>query len=499
MVLSKPKILIVDDEASIRDLCTRILGRSYEVVAAPDGPTAITTARAQAPDLLLTDIRMPGMTGLEAARQIVAEAPEVSVVVMTGFSEFDNLLETVKLGVNGFLMKPFTPDDLRKTVEEGLRKGLYFKRNTRLRALQPLLDLRGDRMGDVDQGRAFQIITETVLHELRADRATLVALDEGGNELMVTTSSAADAGPVTTTARADGAQASSWKITPDDLLATDGVPDATVEEEGRALSVPLQSGGSVVGVLTATRGGTAFGGTDRDVLRVIAAQGAIAIENIRLFRRLRRSYWNTVYALAATVDLRDHPTRLHSDRLVQYTVAIGARMGLPSDRLEDLKSAALLHDIGKIGIDDGVLRKPGDLTAEEYDWMKTHTLMGAKILAMADFPPRVVEAVLFHHERFDGSGYPLGLRGDQIPIEARILAGVDALESMTTTRSYRVAMPLPQALAELEHGRGTQFDPQVIDALLTCLRAGDLRPLSLDSAPVDAPEPRPAQYGAEPA
>jgi len=499
MVLSKPKILIVDDEASIRELCSRILGRAYDVVAAPDGPAAIATARTQAPDLLLTDIRMPGMSGLEAARQIVGEAPEVSVVVMTGFSEFDNLLETVKLGVNGFLMKPFTPDDLRRTVEEGLRKGLYFQRNTRLRALQPLLDLRSDRLGDADQGRVFQIITETVLDELRADRVTLVAMDEeGGGELMVTTSASAGGGPITTTTRADGQASSSWKLPFDGRATTDGVPDATVAEEGRSLSVPLQSGGNAVGVLTAVRDGPAFGGSDRDVLRIIAAQGAIAIENIRLSRRLRRAYWNTVYALAATVDLRDHPTREHSNRSVQYALAIGARMGLSSDRLEDLKSAALLHDIGKIGIDDGVLRKPGDLTAEEYDWMKTHTLMGAKILAMADFPPRVVEAVLFHHERFDGSGYPLGLRGDQIPVEARILAGVDALESMTTTRYYRVAMPVGEALAELERGRGTQFDPQVIDAILACLRAGDLQPLALD-APADVPESQPAQLRAKPA
>jgi len=489
MVLPKARILVVDDEASIRDLCVRILGRTYEVSPAADGPTAITMARAQTPDLLLTDIRMPGMTGLEAARQIVAEAPDVSVVVMTGFSEFDNLLETVKLGVNGFLMKPFTPDDLRKTVEEGLRKGLFFKRNTRLRALQPLLDLRGNRLEDVDQGRVFQIITETVLHELNAHSVTLVALDEDGQELMVTASGAGEGAAVAATGPADAAKLSaSWRVAPKDLLGSDGIPEATADDGGRVLSVPLQLAGNVVGVLTATRPSAPFGGADRDVLRVIAAQGAIAIENIRLFRRLRRSYWNTVYALAATVDLRDQPTRFHSDRVVQYAVAIGTRMGLPSDRLEDLKTAALLHDIGKIGIDDGVLRKPGDLTAEEYDWMKTHTLMGAKILAMADFPPRVVEAVLFHHERFDGAGYPLGLSGDQIPVEARILAGIDALESMTHTRPYRVAMPLPQALAELERGRGTQFDPQVISALLACLQAGDLRPLGTEDEAVTVPE-----------
>lgn len=479
-MLPKAKILIVDDETSIRELCARILGKTCEVALAPDGPTAIAMARASTPDLLLTDIRMPGMTGLEAARQIVAEAPEVAVVVMTGFSEFDNLLETVKLGVNGFLMKPFSPDDLHKTVDEGLRKGLYFKRNTRLRALQPLLDLRGSRPQDVDQSRVFQIITETVQHELAADTVSLVCLDEDGREVMVTASG--NGAPVAGTP-----SSASWRVKADDLANGGGTPPLAVEDDGKTLTVPLQAGGNVVGVITAVRAASTFAPVDRDILRVIAAQGAIAIENIRLFRRLRRSYWNTVYALAATVDLRDHPTRGHSDRLAQYAVAIGTRMGLAAERLEDLKIAALLHDIGKIGIGDGVLLKPGDLTAEEYDWMKTHTLMGAKILAMADFPPRVVEAVLFHHERYDGSGYPLGLRGDQIPMEARILAGADALESMTSTRSYRAAMPLAQAVTELLRGRGTQFDVQVIDALMTCLHAGDLAPLAPEGVPADRP------------
>src|SRR5256712_10134099 len=231
MVLPNARMLGVDDEGSIRDLCVRIRGETYEVSPAADGPTAITMARAQTPDLLLTDIRMPGMTGLEAARQIVAEAPDVSVVVMTGFSEFDNLLETVKLGVNGFLMKPFTPDDLRKTVEEGLRKGLFFKRNTRLRALQPRLDRRGNRLEDVDQGRVFQIITETVLHELNAHSVTLVALDEDGQELMVTASGAGDGAAVAATGPADAAKLSaSRRGAPKNLLGSDGIPEATAHE-----------------------------------------------------------------------------------------------------------------------------------------------------------------------------------------------------------------------------------------------------------------------------
>ena len=486
-VLPKARILVVDDEASIRELCSRILGRTYTVTVAGDGPTALAMARAQVPDLVLTDIRMPGISGLEAARQIIAEAPDVSVVVMTGFNDFDNLRETVKLGVNGFLMKPFTPDDLLKTVGEGLRKGLHFRRNTRLRALQPLLELRSDKLDDGDHGRVFQLITETALDELDATTVSLVALAEDGQELTLTTSAVAGDETVTTTASVDRTKSSTWRITPGDLLTTKGIPEAMADDSGGTLSIPLQTGGNVVGVLTASR--EKFTSSDRDSLRLIAAQGAMTIENIRLSRRLRRSQRNTVYGLAAIVDLRDHPTGGHSDRLAQYAVAIGTRLGLRADRVEDLKIAALLHDIGKIGIDDGVLRKPGDLTVEEYDWMKTHTLMGAKILAMMEFSSRVVEAVLFHHERVDGSGYPLGLRGDQIPIEARILAGADALESMTSTRSYRVAMPVRQAMTELAAGRGRQFDPQVVDTLLACLQAGDLQPLMPDdTVPMSVPE-----------
>jgi len=481
---SKPKIMIVDDEASIRDLCSRILAPAAEIVTAADGPAAIALAARSTPDLLLTDLKMPGMTGLEAARQIVAAAPEVSVVVMTGFSEFDSLLETVRFGVNGFLMKPFSPDDLRKTVEDGLRKGLYYKKNTRLRSLTPLLDMHGSRLADVDQSRMFRVITETVLHELDADEVTLVCVDEEGRDIVVAASG--NGAAATVTPRNENGDASAyWRVRADELARAAGSA-ADGDAGGTTLSLPLQAGGSVLGVLSVRRDEEAFTPADRDVLRLICAQGAIAIENIRLFKRLRRSYWNTVYALAATVDLRDHPTRGHSDRLAQYAVSIGRRLGLPAERTEDLKIAALLHDIGKIGIGDGILLKPGDLTAEEYDWMKTHTLMGAKILAMADFSPRVVEAVLFHHERWDATGYPLGLREEQIPIEARILTAADALESMTSARSYRAALPVEHAVGELVRGRGTQFDPGVVDALLECLRAGELTPLPGATRPVVA-------------
>jgi putative nucleotidyltransferase with HDIG domain len=481
-VLLKAKILVVDDESGIRELCTRILRQNYEITTAPDGPTAIAMAETAPPDLLLTDIRMPGMTGLEAAKRIVSRNPEISVVVMTGFGEFDTLLETVRIGVSGFLVKPFTPDDLRKTVEESLHKGLYFKKNTRLRSLTPLLDLHGGRLADADHNQVLQTLVETVRRELEAN-VSLVCMDDDGHNVVVTASATGNAAPVVMiTSQAD--QNSPISANGETGATDNGLPTPKVDAEGKVLTVPLQASGQVLAVLTASRDEVPFTTGDRDVLRLICAQAAIAIENVRLFKRLKRSYWKTVYALAATVDLRDHPTAGHSDRLAHYALSIGRRLNLSETQMEDLKIAALLHDIGKIGIGDGILLKPGDLTSEEYDWMKTHTLMGARILAMADFSPRVVEAVLFHHERFDGTGYPLGLSKDQIPIEARILTAADAFESMTSTRSYRTAMPVDEAVAELERGRATQFDPHIVDALLACLETGEAAPTAAETDPM---------------
>ncbi|HXF83334.1 MAG TPA: response regulator, partial [bacterium] len=208
----RPRILIVDDEAPIRELCARILAPSYDVVTAASGAQAMALAASSPPDLLLTDLKMPGMTGLEAARQIVAAAPDVSVVVMTGFSEFDSLLETVRFGVNGFLMKPFSAEDLRKTVEEGLRKGLYYRKNTRLRSLTPLLDIQGTRLADVDQGRMLQVITETALQELEADEVTLVCVDEDGREVVVAASAAGGAAP-----QGSADSSAYWRVRADEL------------------------------------------------------------------------------------------------------------------------------------------------------------------------------------------------------------------------------------------------------------------------------------------
>ncbi|MBQ4247963.1 MAG: HD domain-containing protein, partial [Ruminococcus sp.] len=174
----------------------------------------------------------------------------------------------------------------------------------------------------------------------------------------------------------------------------------------------------------------------------------------------------TILAIAKTVDAKDLRTSKHSQRVSEYSAMIAHEYGFTDDEVENLRKAALLHDIGKIGIPDSVLNKPARLTDEEYAVMKTHVTRGAEILKDFTLIDHVVEGARFHHERFDGRGYPDGLEGEQIPLYGRIIAIADAFDAMTANRVYRKRQDFDYVMGELHKGRGTQFDPQLLDIFL---------------------------------
>ncbi len=173
----------------------------------------------------------------------------------------------------------------------------------------------------------------------------------------------------------------------------------------------------------------------------------------------------TIEALALAIDAKDHTTHDHLQRVRVYAIEIGKDLGLCDDDLEALKAAALLHDIGKLAVPEHIINKPGKLTAEEFDKMKIHPVVGAEILERVQFPYKVVPIVRSHHEKWDGSGYPDGLKGEDIPIGARILTAVDCLDAMASDRQYRRALPLDQAMEHVASLSGKDFDPKVIDIL----------------------------------
>ena len=190
-------------------------------------------------------------------------------------------------------------------------------------------------------------------------------------------------------------------------------------------------------------------------------------------RNLRAGLVNTVHALARAVDAKDGYTHSHSQRVARYAGELAVELGIDGEQLEMIRTAGVLHDVGKIGISDAVLLKPGPLDAGEFDDMKRHSELGRDIIAGAGMV-EIATWVLHLHERFDGGGYPGGLSGEQIPFESRVLHAADALEAMTSSRVYRAALPVEVALSELKSGAGTQFDPDVVRALIGMVRSGDL-------------------------
>jgi len=183
---------------------------------------------------------------------------------------------------------------------------------------------------------------------------------------------------------------------------------------------------------------------------------------------LDKTYIFTLRALVTALDTRDEETQGHSLRVVQYSLELAELMGWGNqDQLKILEYGALLHDIGKIGIPDAILKKPGKLTKEEWDVMRTHPEVGYKILHRIEFLEDAAQFVLHHHERFNGSGYPVGLKGKDIPITSRIFAVVDTVDAMTTARPYREALSFETAINEIKNCSGIQFDPQIVEAFLS--------------------------------
>lgn len=205
------------------------------------------------------------------------------------------------------------------------------------------------------------------------------------------------------------------------------------------------------------------------LLSIVASQAAVAIERTQLYKRLQANYLSSIAALAATLDAKDPYTSGHSQQVSKYTVAIAKRMGLAKKEVENIYYASLLHDLGKISIREEILNKPGKLTKEEFAAVTTHPSMSANIIREAEFLRELIPLILYHHERYEGGGYPGGLKGEEIPQGARILTVADSFQAMTSDRPYRKTFSREEAKQELKGCSGSQFDPQIVKAFLEIL------------------------------
>ncbi len=214
---------------------------------------------------------------------------------------------------------------------------------------------------------------------------------------------------------------------------------------------------------------------DVDLMMAFSSQGAISIENAQLHRDLQENYLGLVMSLAEAVEVKDRYTRGHSDLVSRYAVAIAEKMGLTESEIEEIARGGMLHDVGKIGIDEAILNKEGKLTDEEWEVMKMHPAYGAQILEPIQFLGKASEIVHQHHERMNGSGYPLGLRGEDICLGARIIAVCDVYEGVTSYRPYRKPMQPERVIEVLREESGPKLDPDCVDAFLKIYAESDYK------------------------
>lgn len=228
--------------------------------------------------------------------------------------------------------------------------------------------------------------------------------------------------------------------------------------------LPIKARGKISGILT-------IGSKERldkgefSVLASITNQIALITENISLYQGLKDNYLKTIETLAAAIEAKDEYTEGHSDRVAKYSVEIAKYMGMPKKFCEEIEVAGILHDVGKIGIKDGVLTKPGRLTEREYEMIRMHPVIGSRILERVGFSDTIMNVIKFHHKRYDLKGYPLEIYLDELPLEASIVGVADAFDAMTTSRAYRSAIAPEEAIEELIKNKETQFNPYIVDIM----------------------------------
>ena len=490
------KILIVDDEPAIVELCTRYLtGDGYSVQSASNGFAALEFLKQKPFDLLLTDIWMSGMSGLDLIDAAKKETPGITIVVITGHGTVNMAIESLKLGTLGFIIKPFTRDEMITAIRQAMEKTQLARENIRLNSLMPLFEINR-RLNTTDLAVLFKQIVDSACKETNAERGSLMLLDDarqvlhlkahyGFSEVIAAkqtkTLGQGIAGMVAETRKPliiqGGVEQNpelADRLDDADVISSISVP-LIGKERSRVYSLTRLPAARehLIGVLNISKSdpqAAPFSESDLEFVAIMAGQVSAAIESATLYRDLHQSYVKTIRSLVATIEVKDAYTSGHSENVSRYSMALAEEMRLSANEIDEIAIGGILHDIGKIGSAADILLKEASLSKEEFEHMKLHPESAVKILKPVGLSESILNIILHHHERCNGKGYPSGLNQDQIPIGARIIMVADTIDAMTSDRPYRKALPFAKLVAELKKYSGPQFDPDVVTAFERLLK-----------------------------
>jgi putative nucleotidyltransferase with HDIG domain len=466
------RVLVVDDNASLlRFLVSAFSANGCQVTHASAAEQALERIDAHTFDLVVSDIKMPGLSGLDLLRAVKGKQPATPVVLITGAPSVNSAVFGLRHGAYDYLPKPFSIKEIQQLLERvrsdrarwdgivTLPAGLSAELARRQRSVEVLF-----RIGDLAlQGHEPSAFIDKVLaltvESLKPDAALILLRDEQG----AFNSSQYGKPPLVTRVLALLQEAF------EDLIASGGARVVSIAPAGTtldAVAAVIPGVGRSMGILCVARE-AASGGflpDEREMILGYAHTTAVALQKLILRENVERNLIDTITAFVNAIESKDPYLKGHSARVSLYATEIAHAMSMPGELIEVVNRGAMLHDLGKLSIMDTILRKPERLTGDEFAIIKSHPVVGAKILEPLRFLARESRAVRHHHERFDGSGYPDALTGEDIPLVARVVAVADVFDAITSDRPYRTALPIDLACAEIARGRGTHFDPQVADA-----------------------------------
>jgi putative nucleotidyltransferase with HDIG domain len=478
------KFLVIDDDPITRQLLSDILCTvdGFQTDVADNGIIGVQKARENDYEIIFTDLTMPEMNGLGVLKEVQSFNPLLPVVVVTGLSTIDVAINVMKEGANDFITKPFKVHTITSTVERilGEKKLLDQMRGKdnyqeaierlnaelfkKLQKINMLQAINTELNSIYENSIIYQPMVEMASKLLLVKEASFGIIEDGYFRVKSAIGVPAKDLPIRGTLFKHIIKSAGYYIAnPREIN-----PHTELPLEYSFIAFPFLIKDEVFGVLTLANkvDGSSFTDDDISLALTLVNNTALRMENNVLYEIVYNNLVDSLKALVISIEARDPYTRDHSERVTGYALRIAEVLNLSEEDRDAIKFGGYLHDIGKIGIRDGILLKPGRLTDEEMADIRQHPAIGDNILKPLMFFPKERALVRYHHEHFDGSGYPDGLAGEQIPFIARILAVADAYDAMTSTRPYRKAMTHEQAKGEILRCAGSQFDPQIVEAFI---------------------------------
>ncbi len=513
------RILVVDGEPKICHLIEELLKlEGYRVDVSFSGMEALQMIKENKYQMLLTDLKMPGIGGLELIQKAKELNPEIRTIMMTGYATAETAVQSLRHGVDDYIKEPVNIFELKEIVKQSLYTRQVAMENVQLvkdlqkanremnihkHGLAKKVQITGEHLAVankelvqrinelatineisraitsvLDMDELLSLCLKEINEKLKIKHSSIMFVNEKGDGLIVKACHGHRSRQVLgKTQKIDEGVAGRVVTEGKPVLVKDIRRDDRFNKSERPIyetksfvSAPLIAEGRVFGVINIIDkdSGENFCEADANLLCTIAGQVSIAVENARLYEALEGNCFNMIRSLAASLEAKDRYTSGHSHRVSEYSTAIANIMGVPDKGKETLRYAALLHDIGKIGISEHILNKAGKLDDSEFNIIKSHPSTGERIMKPLFFLDDAIHHVRGHHESFDGGGYPDGLGGEDLSLLTRIMTVADSFDAMTSERTYRPLMNTSKAVSELKRVAGKQFCPEVVDAFASC-------------------------------